>query len=40
MPLGSAALERRGWKMRWEVVKFVEYGRYDYKGTKTEKNQE
>jgi len=40
MPLRSTVLERRGWKMRWEVVMFVECGGYDYKGTKTEENQE
>ena len=38
MPPRSAALEERGWKMRWEVVIFVEYGGCNYKDTKTEEN--
>jgi len=40
MPLRSAALEGRGWKMRWKVVMFVECGGCNYKSTKTEENQE
>ena len=40
MSLKSTTLEERGWKTRWKMVTFVEYSRCDYKGTKTEKNQE
>ena len=40
MPLRSAALEGKGWKMRWKVVMFVEYRECDYKDTKIEENQE
>jgi len=39
MLLRSTTLEKRGWKMKWEVVTLVEYSEYDYKGTKTEENQ-
>jgi len=34
----GAALEKRGWKTKKEIVMFVEYGGYEYKGTKTEEN--
>jgi len=34
----GAALEEQGWKTRWKVVTFVEYGGYEYKGTKTQEN--
>jgi len=34
----SAVLEQRGWTTKWEIVTFVEGGRYNYKGTKTHKN--
>jgi len=40
IPLRGTALEKKGWKTRWEVVTFVECGGYNYKGTKTEENQE
>ena len=29
----------RGWTTKWEVVMFAECGGYNYKGTKTQKNQ-
>ena len=35
----DTALEERGWKTKREIVMFVEYERYEYKGTKTEENQ-
>jgi len=40
MPLKGTALEKRGWKTKKEIVTFVECGGYEYKGTKTEENQE
>jgi len=40
MPLRGTALEEKGWKTKWEVVTFVECGGCNYKGTKTEENQE
>ena len=40
MPPRGTALEEKGWKTKWEVVTFVEYSGCNYKGTKTEENQE
>ena len=39
MSLESAALEKRDWKTRWEMVILVKYSRCDYKDTKTKENQ-
>lgn len=39
MPLRSAALEKRGWSTRWEVVMYMKYRECDYKGTKMQENQ-
>jgi len=38
MPPRSAILEQRGWMTKWEVMTFVEYRGYNYKGTKIYKN--
>jgi len=39
MPPRSAALEKRVWSMRWEVVTYVEFGGYEYKRIKMQENQ-
>ena len=39
MLLKSVVLEEKGWKIRQEVVTFIEFGGCDYKGTKTKENQ-
>jgi len=38
MPPKDVALEKRGWKTKKEIVTFVKYGGYEYKGTKTKEN--
>jgi len=38
MPPRGIALEEQGWKTRWKVVTFVEYGGCEYKGTKIQEN--
>ena len=40
IPPRGTALEEKGWKTRQKMVTFVKYSRCNYKGTKTEKNQE
>jgi len=39
MPPKGAALEKKGWRTKREVVTFVECGGCKYKGTKTKENR-
>ena len=39
LPPREAAMYMKGWTMPREVVTFVKYRRYNYKGTKTEENK-
>ena len=39
LPLRGVAICMEGWTIPREVVTFVEYREYNYKGTKTEENQ-